>query len=98
MAPSRNSMFKLISVIKELFLSDKGLHLADWTVVRALGRESPATPDRHMELGSKKPPENERSRAEVLAAHERGVMILLFILAVAILALVIWLAVYLFSL
>ena len=50
-----------------------------------------------MEPGTKKPPNNERSRDDVLAAYERGVMILLFILAVAILALVTWLAVYLFS-
>jgi hypothetical protein len=50
-----------------------------------------------MELRRKKPPDNERWRDEVLAAYERGVMILLFILVVAILALVTWLAVYLFS-
>jgi hypothetical protein len=42
-------------------------------------------------------PNDERSRDEVLAAYERGVMILLFILAVAILALAVWLATYLFS-
>jgi hypothetical protein len=42
-------------------------------------------------------PNNEKSRDETLAAYERGVMILLFILAVALLALAVWLAAYLFS-
>jgi hypothetical protein len=42
-------------------------------------------------------PDNEKSRDEALAAYERGVMILLFILAVAVLALAVWLVAYLFS-
>jgi hypothetical protein len=42
-------------------------------------------------------PDNEKSRDEALAAYERGVMILLFILAVAVPALAVWLVAYLFS-
>jgi len=38
-----------------------------------------------------------KPRDEILARYERGVMLLLFILAVAIVALIIWLGAYLFG-
>jgi hypothetical protein len=42
-----------------------------------------------------KPPDDEGWGGEILARYERGVMLLLFILAVAIVVLIIWLGAYL---
>jgi len=44
-----------------------------------------------------KPPDDEVWGGEILARYERGVMLLLFILVVAIVALIIWLGAYLFG-
>jgi len=45
----------------------------------------------------RKPPDDEGWGGEILARYERGVMLLLFILALAIVALIIWMGAYLFG-
>ena len=45
----------------------------------------------------RKPPDEEGCGGEILGRYERGVMLLLFILAVTIVALIIWLGAYFFG-
>jgi hypothetical protein len=45
----------------------------------------------------RKPPDDEGWGGEILARYERGVMLLLFILAVTIVALITWLGAYFFG-